>query len=142
MKSPCGPPPSPPAISENDTGNNQKKSRYGRPRKPDAERRTAANVNIGFNEQEWRTVSGKAAEAGVTPTEWARLAALGRNPPPRRVVPALNETAWRELSRLATAQTRVTWHFRPGGEDGLRELLLSLRGELHTVRMQLKGEGQ
>lgn len=57
--------------------------RLGRRRLPDEQRRTAANLNVRFNRQEWAMVEQKAADAGVTPTEWARLAALDRNPPPK-----------------------------------------------------------
>jgi hypothetical protein len=34
------------------------------------------------------------------------------------------------------------WRFRPGAEDGLRELLLSVRQELYHARMGLKGEAK
>lgn len=115
-------------------------ARLGRRKLPDEQRRTAASLNVRFNRQEWAMVEHKAADAGVTPTEWARLAALDRTPPPRRVVPALNEAAWRELARLAATLNGAMWRFRPGAADGLRELFLSVRQELHHVRMGLKGE--
>jgi hypothetical protein len=114
--------------------------RPGRRKLPDKKRRTAGSLNVRFNEQEWETVEEKAADAGVTPTEWARLAAIGRNPPPRRVVPTLNEEAWRELARLAAALNGAVWRFRPGEAGGLRELFEVVRQELHGVRMALKGE--
>lgn len=114
----------------------------GRRKLPDDERRTASTLNVRFNREEWERVESKAAEAGVTPTEWARLAALGRNPPPRREVPELNERAWRELGRLAATLNVARWRFRPGLEGGLRELLDLVRGELHQVRMSLKGEAE
>lgn len=115
-------------------------SRLGRRKLPDEQRRTAASLNVRFNKHEWETVERKAADAGVSPTEWARLAALDRDPPPRRAVPELNEQAWRELARLAAALNGALWRFRPGAEDGLRELFLSVREELHSLRMTLKGE--
>lgn len=115
-------------------------SPLGRRRLPDEQRRAAASLNVRFNKLEWEVVERKAAEAGVSPTEWARLAALDRNPPPRRTVPKINETAWRELARLVATLNGAVWRFRPGDEGGLRELLLSVRGELHSVRMALKGE--
>lgn len=116
--------------------------RPGRRRLPEKQRRTAGSLNVRFNQQEWTTVEEKAAAAGVTPTEWARLAALGRNPPPPRVVPELNEAAWRELARLAAALNAAVWRFRPGAEGGLRELFEVVRRELHSVRMALKGEAE
>jgi hypothetical protein len=117
-------------------------ARLGRRKLPDEQRRTAASLNVRFNRQEWETVEQKASGAGVTPTEWARLAALDRNPPPRRVIPELNEEAWRELARLTATLNAAMWRFRPGAEDGLRELFLSVRQELHHVRMGLKGEAE
>lgn len=116
--------------------------RLGRRKLPEKQRRTAGTLNVRFNRQEWETVEEKAAAAGVTPTEWARLAALGRNPPPRRIVPELNEAAWRELARLAAALNAAVWRFRPGTEGGLRELFEVVRCELHGVRMGLKGEAE
>lgn len=117
-------------------------ARLGRRKLPDEQRRTAASLNVRFNQQEWATVEHKAAAAGLTPTEWARLATLNRNPPPCRAVPALNEKAWRELARLTATLNGAMWRFRPGAEDGLRELFLSVREELHSVRMGLKGEAE
>lgn len=115
-------------------------AKLGRRKLPDEQRRTAASLNVRFNRQEWETVEQKAAEAGVSPTEWARLAALERNPPPRRAIPELNQKAWLELARLAAALNGAMWRFRPGAEGGLRELFQSVRHELYNVRMQLKGE--
>lgn len=117
-------------------------ARLGRRKLPDEQRRTAASLNVRFNQQEWNTVEAKSRSAGVTPTEWARLAALERHPPPRRTVPELNETAWRELARLAATLNGQMWRFRPGADDRLRELFLAVRQELHSVRMELKGEAE
>jgi hypothetical protein len=117
-------------------------AKLGRRKLPAEQRRTAGSLNVRFNRQEWATVEHKAAAAGVTPTEWARLAALGRNPPPRRVVPELNQQAWRELGRLAAALNGAMWRFRPGTEGGLREIFEAVRRELYAVRVQLKGEAE
>ena len=117
-------------------------SKLGRRKLPDGQRRAAASLNVRLNQQEWETVAQKAAAAGVTPTEWARLAALGRNPPPRRVVPELNWQAGRELRRLADDLNCAMWRFRPGAEGGLRESFEAVRRELYAVRMQLKGESE
>lgn len=74
-----------------------------RRRLPAAQRRTAGSPNVRFNQREWETVEPKAAAAGVAPTAWARLAALGRHPLRRRVVPELNQQAWLEPARLAAS---------------------------------------
>jgi hypothetical protein len=119
-----------------------KMGRLGRRKLPEQQRRTAGALNVRFNVEEWATVVQKAADAGVTPTEWARVATLGRNPPPCREVPEVNEQAWRELGRLAATLNAVMWRFRPGLEDGLRELFDVVRKELHQVRMALKGAAE
>lgn len=116
--------------------------RLGRRKLPDKQRRTAATINVRFNAPEWEVVVQKAADAGVSPTAWARSATLGRNPPPRRDVPELNEKAWRELGRLVATLNGAMWRFRPGLEDGLRELFEVVKRELHKVRMELKGASE
>ena len=57
--------------------------RYGRPKLPESERREAGALHIRLNQEERRVVEEKASQAGVTPHEWARLAALERDPPKR-----------------------------------------------------------
>jgi len=116
--------------------------RLGRRKLPDEQRRTAASLNVRFNLQEWETVEQKAAAAGLTPTEWARFATLERNPPPRRVVPELNQKAWRELGRLAATLNGAVVRFRPGTEDALSAIFYAVRQELYRVRIQLKGESE
>ncbi len=68
-------------------------AKYGRPKLSDAERRETLTLNVRFNEQEKRIVKEKAQQAGVTPTERARLAALEQRPPVRRMIPELNREA-------------------------------------------------
>src|SRR5437763_6547792 len=104
--------------------------KQGRRKLPSEERREAAALNIRFNEREWKVVEEKAREAGVTPTEWARYAALERNPPPRRIIPKLNQSAWLELSKLAATLHGATWRFRPGSEEPLSVLFEAVRQEL------------
>lgn len=115
-------------------------AQLGRRKLPDEQRRTAASLNVRFNLKEWDAVEQKAAAAGLTPTEWARLATLERNPPPRRVVPELNQKAWRELGRLAATLNGAMCRFRPGAEDALSAVFYAVRQELYHVRIQLKGE--
>jgi hypothetical protein len=113
--------------------------RGGRPKLKDGERRTAGQLVVRLNERERETVTRKAEEAGVTPTEWARYAALGRTPPPRRVIPELNRKAWLELSKLAATLNGAIWRFRPGGEDSLLANVERVRRELAEVRNMLIG---
>ena len=116
--------------------------RQGRRKLPDQERRTAAALNIRFSELEWKVVEEKARQAGVTPTEWARYAALERRPPMRRIIPELNQSAWLELSRLTAALNGAIWRFRPGTEQALSTLFEAVRNELSSVRRQLVGDAE
>jgi len=111
----------------------------GRPKLTETERRTAGQLVVRLNQRERETVARKAEAAGVTPTEWARYAALGRTPPPRQVIPELNRKAWLELSKLAATLNGALWRFRPGGEDSLRADVERVRRELAGVRNLLIG---
>lgn len=113
--------------------------RYGRPKLPESERRAAGALHIRLNQEERRVVEEKAAQAGVTPHEWARLAALARDPPPRQIIPELNREAWLEMARLMATLNGAVWRFQPGGEASLRSAVESLREELAAVRNTLIG---
>lgn len=113
--------------------------RSGRRKLAQSERRTAGALLVRLNERELQTVTRKAAAAGVSPTEWARYAALGRNPPRIQVVPELNHKAWLELGRLAGTVGRAIWRFRPGGEGSLGTQVAHLDEELRAVRNLLIG---
>jgi hypothetical protein len=113
--------------------------KYGRPKLSDAERRTALTLNVRLNAGEREIVERKAREAGVTMTEWARLAALEKSPPARRVIPDINREAWLGLARLAATLNTALGRFRLGDKDELASLTEPLRGELAHVRNQLIG---
>jgi len=102
----------------------------GRPKLAESERRTAGQLVVRLNDQELATVRRKAAAAGITPTEWARFAALERTPPVRHIIPALNRTAWLELSKLAATLNGLIWRLGPGRENSLKGCVERLRGEL------------
>lgn len=116
--------------------------RQGRRKLPDQERRTAAALNIRFNEPEWKVIEEKARQAGVTPTEWARYAALERQPPARHIIPELNQSAWLELSKLTATLNSAIWRFRPGTEHTLSRIFEAVRDELASVRRQLVGDAK
>jgi hypothetical protein len=63
-----------------------------------------------------RVVEEKASQAGVTPHEWARLAAPERDPPKRQVIPELNRDAWLEMARLMATLNGAVWRFQTGKE--------------------------
>jgi hypothetical protein len=112
---------------------------YGRPKLADEERRTALSLNVRFNAREKGIVEAKAQQAGLTLTEWARLAAIGSRPPTRRVIPEINRAAWLELSKLAATLNHAIWRFRPGDEHGLRAAIERVREQLASVRNGLIG---
>jgi hypothetical protein len=113
--------------------------RYGRPKLPASERRDAGALHIRLNEEERVIVEEKAAQAGVTAHEWARCAALERDPPKRQIIPELNQQAWLEMARLMATLNGAIWRFQPGGEESLRAAVEAVRGELAEVRNMLIG---
>lgn len=113
--------------------------KYGRPKLPDEERREALSLNVRFNEREKEIVAAKAHAAGVTMTEWARLATLEREPPERRMIPEINRTAWLELSKLAATLNGAIWRFQLGDEHELRAVIESVKGQLASFRNGLIG---
>lgn len=113
--------------------------KYGRPKLPDNERREAGALHIRLNQEERKIVEEKAEAAGVTPHEWARLAALERDPPPRQFIPELNREAWLEMAKLMATLNGAIWRFREGGEGSLRAAVEGVHGELATVRNLLIG---
>src|SRR5215210_3257396 len=116
--------------------------KYGRPKLSDDERRTALTLNVRLNAGERGIVERKAREAGVTPTEWARLAALEQSPPVRRVIPEINREAWLELACLAATLNTALGRFRAGEGGELASTFEALRGELAHVRNQLIGNDE
>lgn len=113
--------------------------RYGRPKLSDDVRRTALTLNVRLNAGEREIVERKAREAGVTMTEWARLAALEQSPPTRRMIPEINREAWLELARLAATLNTALRRFQTEDERELASTFASLRGVLAQVRNQLIG---
>jgi len=113
--------------------------RYGRPKLSDEERRTALTLNVRLNAGEREIVERKAREAGVTSTEWARLAALEKSPPARRLIPEINREVWLELARLSATLNTALGRFRSGEEDELASLIKPLCSELAGLRNRLIG---
>ena len=108
----------------------------------DEERRTALTLSVRLNAGEREIVERKAQKAGVTPTEWARLAALEKSPPARRVIPGINREAWLKLAPLAATLNTTLRRFQSEGESELASTLDALRGELAGVRNQLIGNDE
>lgn len=113
--------------------------KYGRPKLPEGERRDAGALLVRLNQKERKIVDEKAATAGVTPHEWARLAALERDPPERRLIPELNREAWLEMAKLMATLNGAIWRFQPGREGALRAAVEGVRQELAAVRNLLIG---
>lgn len=114
----------------------------GRPKLDASERRTAGQLVVRLNERELDVVTRRAAAAGVTPTEWARFAALGTPLRARQIIPELNRAAWLELSKLAAALNGAVWRLKPGGEESLRGRIERVRNDLAEVRNLLIGGGR
>lgn len=108
----------------------------------DGERRDSLSLNVRLNAGEREIVERKASEAGVTPTEWARLAALEKSPPARRVIPEINRDAWLELARLAATLNNTAGQFHPGDGRELSVILEAMRCELAGVRNHLIGNDE
>lgn len=113
--------------------------KYGRPTLDPGKRRDAGCLNIKLNQEEKAIVEEKACEAGVTPHEWARLAALERHPPPRQIIPELNKSAWRETARTLATLKGAIHRFQPDMDAPLRAILEGVRDELVAVRKSLVG---
>jgi hypothetical protein len=113
--------------------------RYGRPRLPEGERRDAGALYVRLNAEERRAVEEKASAAGVTPHEWARLAALERDPP-QRIIPELNHEAWLQTARQVAALEQAVWRFEPGDEASVIAAVESVRQEIRAVRKLFIGE--
>lgn len=75
----------------------------------------------------------------MTMHEWARLAALERDPPARPVIPELNREAWLEMAKLMATLNGAIWRFQGGREGDLRAAVESVRRELAAVRNLLIG---
>lgn len=113
--------------------------KYGRPKLPEGERREAGALHIRLNREERRVIEDKASQAGVTPHEWARLAALERDPPKRRVIPEVNHEMWLKTAGLSATLDGTILGFRPGEGGASREALEAVRNELAAVRKLLLG---
>lgn len=113
--------------------------RYGRPKLPESERREASALHIRLNKEERRVVEEKASQAGVTPHEWARLAALERDPPKRQVIPEVNHEMWLKTAGLSATLNDTILGLRPGEKGASREALEAVRDELAAVRKLLLG---
>lgn len=113
--------------------------RYGRPKLPDHVRRTAGTISIRLNHEERQIVEEKASQAGVTPHEWARLAALQRDPPFRQLIPEINCEASLEMARLMATLNGAVWRFQPGAEGAIREAIERLMNELAGLKKMLIG---
>ena len=113
--------------------------KYGRPKLKPHERRDAATLNVRLNKVEREIIKEKAAQAGVTVHEWARLAALGQDPPVRPIVPEINYEAWCETAKLLSTLKAAIWRFQPGMDEALRASLEGTREDLTAVRKLLLG---
>ena len=109
-----------------------------RPKSPDYVIRHKT-IGVRVNAAELAELESKADAAGVSVTEWLRLAGLRRRAP-AGVVPAINRDAWAALARSAANLNQLTKAVNEGRDlrvdvDALR---LMYR-EIQTLRQQLFG---
>lgn len=116
--------------------------KYGRPKLSTDARRDCLSLNVRLNREERETVERKAREAGVTVTEWARLAAVEKSPPARRVIPEINRVAWLELAPLAAMLNGANERFQNEDDPEITRTFDALRQELASVRNGLIGNGK
>jgi hypothetical protein len=115
--------------------------KYGRPKSDPSQRRDATRINVRLNREEQIIVEEKARDAGVTPHEWARLAALERHPPLRPIIPEINREMWLETAKTLATLKGAIHHLQPGTDDSLRAMLEGVKDELTAVRKLLvRGE--
>lgn len=109
-----------------------------RPKSPPEQIR-ARTIGVRVNPVELADLETKAQAAGVTVTEWLRLAGLRRRAP-AGVVPAINREAWVELARLAANLNQLARAANEGQTVTVNEQLLSrLMDQVQALRRGLLG---
>ena len=107
------------------------------------------NLTIGvrLNRTEWECIHSISSCAGVAPTTWLRIAALGRTAP-KAPVPEINRQAYGELARLAGNLNQMMRMIHSGDVckmdnfqlPELQRLVQRLRLELLGVKNDSQGD--
>jgi hypothetical protein len=109
-----------------------------RPKSPDHLIRHRT-IGVRVNATELAELESKAKVAGVSVTEWLRLAGLRRRAP-AGVVPVINRQAWAALARSAANLNQLTKAVNEGRTAGVDANALRLMyREIQTLRQQLLG---
>ena len=96
------------------------RTRGGRPRLEDFERR-AGRIGVSVNEEEEEIIAGKAKLANMTKGAFLRHLGLGKRM--RRLVPAINYRAYRQLGRLAADFSYALMLLEAGKSIGIDQQL-------------------
>lgn len=118
--------------------NTKKRSRGGRPTLPDNERRIV-RLQPAFTITEIETLEQRAAALGIQPCEWLRMSALGLAV---KSVPAINRSAYSELSKLASNLNQLTHVANATNAFNQSDLVRTLsdtREKVQELRSQLLG---
>lgn len=114
------------------------KNKGGRPRGDPAAVRVAT-IGVRVSANELADLQAKAAELGVAPAQWLRLAAQTRRLPPMPV-PAVNREQYVELARLSVNINMLAKHANSGKPVTVAdELLKRLIREVSSLRLELLG---
>lgn len=109
-----------------------------RPKSPDHLIRHRT-IGVRVNAAELAELESKANTAGVSVTEWLRLAGLRRRAP-AGIAPAINRQAWAALARSAANLNQLTKAVNEGRQIGVDvNALRIMYREIQTLRQQLLG---
>lgn len=109
-----------------------------RPKSPDHLIRHKT-IGVRVNAAELSELESKAEAAGVSVTEWLRLAGL-RQRAPVSIVPAINREAWAVLAKSASNLNQLTKSVNEGRNLGVDvNALRIMYREIQTLRQQLLG---
>lgn len=117
----------------------EKKRRYG-PEPLPAHKQRRHPVSCRLTDAELARLDG--LRGAVSRGEWLRLSALSKPP---RIVPALNKSAWSDLSRVAGNLNQISRHINevggsPSDEVELRKTLSQLSEQVSELRRLLIGQ--
>ena len=115
-----------------------KKSRWGRPPLLKSERRDF-KFKIGFNLAEYRKITERAENAGVSETELIRNLSLNQQ---IATTPQANKIVYGELAKLASNLNQLKIIAHANGALPSAEFLASLENKVQQLRSELLGKGE
>lgn len=123
-----------------DTGGNMPYKPSGRSGRPLlTPERKRKKYTIWFNDEEWAHIKNITTKAGLQPYVWVRIAALGRTPPLRPLIPPANIALFQKLHPLASNLNQLTHYAHLGYPDLSFEILNDIKQVLMEIRSDLLG---